>query len=224
MPNVRSVLNTDGADISDLINAAAVEQGLDPVWLLALVLAESGLNPRAERWGRETAEAQAAIERQDWPTLTGIIGRAWPDISFGYSQRIVLYHDYGDRSPSVNNCLAVRDHVFANPAEDIDAAAARLAAGIARSNDGSVLGGMIVYNAGRDRRDDPAWLASWAGNVAAYERALETAQGYADAGPTPEEEWQNVHDVLNGIAGQLASFSAQLADVRDIVQRLRGGV
>lgn len=177
-PPLRAVRNTDGDDIAPFVIAAADAAGLDPVALLALLRAESGLNPRAERWGRETAEAVAAIARQDWPALAGIIGRVWPDISFGYSQRIVLFHDQGDRSPTVANCLAVREHVFTHPEEDIRAAAQRLAAGFRRSLDGTPLGAMVVYNAGSDRRNDPAWLAAWAGNVASYQRALEWAEQF----------------------------------------------
>lgn len=158
--------------------AAADAAGIDPVAVLALLRAESGLNPKAERWGQETGAAVNAINRQDWPALAGIIGRAWPDVSFGYSQRIVLFHDQGDHSPSVANCLAVREYVFTHQTEDIRAAALRLAAGLGRSLDGTALGAMVVYNAGSDRRNDPAWLAQWAGNVASYRRALDWAEQF----------------------------------------------
>lgn len=223
MPNVANVINTRSEDISATINLAAKQCGLDAVHLLALLIAESGLNPHAERWGRETQAAKTALANEDWPLLMAIIGRAGADISFGYSQRIVQFHDYGDRSHSLNNVLAVRSHVFANPAADINAAAARLAAGIARSLDGSILGGMVVYNAGSDRRNDPAWLRLWAGNVASYERALEQAAAYAVTaapGPTREQEVQNLIDVVNGISRDLAEYSKQLADIRDIAARL----
>lgn len=158
--------------------AAADAAGIDPVALLALLRAESGLNPQAERWGRETAAAVRAIAGQDWPALAGIISRVWPDVSFGYSQRIVLFHDQGDRSPTVANCLAVREQVFTHQEEDIRAAAARLASAFGRSLDGTPLGAMVVYNAGSDRRNDPAWLAEWAGNVASYQRALDWAEQF----------------------------------------------
>jgi hypothetical protein len=39
--------------------------------------------------------------------------------------------------------------------------------------------------------------------------------------PTPAEEWQNVIDVVHGWSRQLAQASHELADVADIVKRLR---
>jgi hypothetical protein len=221
---VANIINTEGEDISLLINEAATANGLDPVHLLALIMAESGRtpNPKAERWGRETGVAQAAIAAGDTHTLMSIIGRAGADISFGYSQRIVMYHDQGDRSHSLNNVLAVRDYVFSHPEEDIMAAARRFSHGIQQSLDGTALGGLIVYNSGADRRNDPVWMKQWAGNVASYQRALEEAEQYAVVGPTPEEEWTNVYNVLFGISRELASFSKQLADVLEITKRLRG--
>lgn len=99
-------------------------------------------------------------------------------MSFGYSQCIVLYHYFGDHTATLENIEAVRDYVFSHPAEDIDEAASRLACGISRSLDGTALGGMIVYNAGSDRRDDPEWLKRWKGNVANYEAALAWAEQY----------------------------------------------
>jgi hypothetical protein len=221
---VANVINTRSEDIAATINLAAKQCDLDAVHLLALLIAESGLNPMAERWGRETLAAQAAIERGDWSLLMAIISRAWPDVSFGYSQRIVLYHEEGDRSPSLNNCLTVRQAVFANQAADINAAASRLAGCFGHMTcDGSILSAMTVYNAGSDRRNEPAWWALWKGNIASYERALEQASGYAvvaPPGPTREAEIENLINVVNGISGVLGDFSKQLADIRDIAARL----
>lgn len=111
--------------------------------------------------------------------LQALINEAWADVSFGYSQRIVLFHDTGDRSRSVENCLAVREHVFGDPDEDIDAATRRLAGCFQHATcDGTPLSAMIVYNAGSDRRSDPEWMERWRGNVASYQRALQQAEGY----------------------------------------------
>jgi hypothetical protein len=224
VPNVANVINTRSEDIAATINLAAKQTGLDPVHLLALLIAESGLNPHAERWGRETLAAKAAIERGDWSLLMAIISRAWPDISFGMSQRIVLFHEEGDRSPSLNNCLAVRQAVFANPAADINAAASRLAGCFGHMTcDGSILSAMTIYNAGTDRRNEPAWWALWKGNIASYERALEQAAGYAvvePPGPTREEEIANLLDVLNGWSENARQMHQELADVREIAERL----
>jgi hypothetical protein len=224
MPNVANVINTRSEDIAPIINLAAMQTGLDPVHLLALLIAESGLNPHAERWGRETLAAKAAIERGDWALLMAIISRAWPDISFGYSQRIVMFHEDGDRSPSINNVLAVRARVFGNPAADINAAGSRLAGCFGHMTcDGSILSALTVYNAGTDRRNDPAWWALWKGNIASYERALEQAASYAvvePPGPTRAEEIANLLDVLNGWSENARQMHQELADLREIAKRL----
>lgn len=181
--------NSDGEDISGIFDPAWQEAGIPRVLLLAGVLAESGLNPRAERWGRYTTAARTAIATGDSDWLASIISAAWPDISFGYSQRIVLYHDTGDRSPSVDNCLAVRAHVFDNPAEDLLAMANRLRACLDRAgavdlgkiNGDRELGALVIYNAGH--WPDPSseaeawWWESWAGNVASYATMLRRLRG-----------------------------------------------
>jgi LysM domain len=175
----RGIQNTLGQDIGPIINQAANAVGLDPSVLLALLKAESGLDSRAERWGTQTAEARAAIAQGNHAELERIIAETWPDISFGGSQRIVLFHDLGDRTPSVSNCLAVREAVFSDPASDIAAAARRLAGNFQHPTcDGSALSAMVVYNAGSDRRTDPEWKKAWAGNVANYAEALAWAKQF----------------------------------------------
>jgi hypothetical protein len=156
--------------------------GIPRVLLLAGELAESGLNLHAERWGRSTVSARSAIALQDWDWLQTIINAGWPDISFGYIQRIILYHDLGDRSATVANCLAVRQAVFSNPAEDLQAMARRLAVclQVARASNlltignDELLGALIVYNAGHwpDPAEEAWWWASWAGNVESYRSML----------------------------------------------------
>lgn len=205
--SVKPVQNTAGEDIAPTVNAAAAGAGVDAVHLLALLWAESGLNAHAERWGTVTAAAQESITAEDWDSLTHLIARAWPDISFGYSQRIVLFHDQGDRSPTTNNCLAVRQYVFNHPAEDIAAAAHRLADCFANVTcDGTPLSAMCVYNAGSDRRSDPGWLRLWGGNVASYQRALERAEAYRgedvdkDKIKAEMDRLWHVQELLDGIS------------------------
>lgn len=155
--------------------------------------------------------------------LQEIINDQWPDVSVGYSQRIILFHDEGDRTPSVQNVLNVIQHVFANPKQDIEAAAMRLAGCFQHPTcDGTIVSALTIFNSGSDRRDDPEWMRVWGRNIAAYEAALREAEKYAVPSLTPEQEWANIYDVLNGISGQLASFSQQLADVLTITKRLRG--
>ncbi|MCX6024041.1 MAG: hypothetical protein NTZ05_20380 [Chloroflexi bacterium] len=227
--SLRQVLDIEGGDITGMIEGSATTAGVDEAALLALLIAESALNPKAERWGRETGGAQNAIAMKDWDRLTGIIARTWPDISFGGSQRIVLYHELGDRSPSVNNVLAVRAAVFADPAGDILAAAKRLAGCIEGTADKTPLAGMVKYNSGGDNLHDADWLARWGGNVASYERALAEAETFRATGPTPDEEWLNALAVLNGwalrfpvLAAEVAQGSREIADVNAIIARLRG--
>lgn len=114
-----------------------------------------------------------------WQLLREIVEDADFDLSFGYSQRIIAYHELGDNTHSLENVLAVREAVFADPEADIEAAASRLAGCFRHEScDGSILSALVVFNAGSDRRKDPEWMARWAGNVAAYEDALEWAEQY----------------------------------------------
>jgi hypothetical protein len=180
----QSLVNIDGEEISPIFDPAWQAAGIPRVLLLAGVLAESALNPHAERWGRFTVNARAAIALQDWDWLQTVINAGWPDISFGYSQRIILYHDLGDRSATVANCMTVRAAVFADPVEDLQAMARRLAGclQVARASNlltignDELLGALIVYNAGH--WPDPAdpeeaqWWRAWAGNVENYRSML----------------------------------------------------
>lgn len=117
---------------------------------------------------------------QDWATLRGIIQRAGADISFGYGQHVILYHYFGNRQSTIENCLAVREHVFDNPEENLIDMCVRLSnnvnrvrndPGLARVNGDVYLGALIVYNAG-SLRTDQAWWNEWAGNVASYRAAI----------------------------------------------------
>ena len=185
---MKPVFNTLGEDISLQVMAAAVQARVDEYELLALLYAESGLNPYAERWGTWTTAAKENIEQGDRDNLLYVINQVWPDISFGYSQRIVLFHTLGDRNPTVENCLQVRSEVFADPVADMQAAAHRYWAYLRHETcDGTALSAMIVYNAGSDRRSDPDWNRMWSGNVANYQAALNWAEQYRDDESSPPE-------------------------------------
>jgi hypothetical protein len=60
---VANVINTEGVDISRLINEAAAANGLAPTHLLALIMAESGRtpNPKALRFGTRSEEAKECL-------------------------------------------------------------------------------------------------------------------------------------------------------------------
>ena len=184
---MKQVVDWEGVDITDIVENAASVVGLDPIALLALLKAESSLRRKAQRFGLVTNEF---LQRLMWyehgdhsqeAELQRLLNDAWPDVSFGFGQQIVLYHYAGDHSANLENVLAVRKEVFDHPEINIANAADRLASYIPRSLDGTVLGGMVVYNAGSDRRDDPVWMERWAGNVATYEEALEWAEGFRES-------------------------------------------
>lgn len=172
-------------DIRPALESAASAAGIPLQLALACALAESGLNPRAERWGGMTGQAQQAIAAGDNALLQAIIDETWPDISFGYSQKIVEFHYLGDHSQSVDNCLAVRAGVFADPDRNLVEMANQLAGCMATAQAGDLspvggdplLGALIVYNAGHLPAADSPWWGQWAGNVANYKAALDRAAG-----------------------------------------------
>ena len=209
---MRTVRDYEGVDITSLIELAATAAAVDPVHLLALLKAESGLNRKAQRvggyeinnefwkrflwWERGDASQGAELQR--------LLNDAWPDISFGFGQQIVLFHYAGDRSGTLENVLAVRDEVFKHPEANIADAASRFRNGIDRSLDGTALGGMVVYNAGSDRRNDAEWMERWAGNVASYQVALEWAEDFRTSND-PEPSLVEHLDQLWGVAQELRS-------------------
>lgn len=183
-PNLPQPLNNiDGEDIAPIFDPAWQAAGIPRVLALACVLAESGLNPHAERWGKHTTAARSAIQWGDHAWLQSIINAGWADISFGYAQRIVAYHYLGDRSATVDNCLAVRAAVFANPARALAEMCNDLATVCLPQISGvnlSIIGGdrdlgaLIVYNAGHwpDPLRESDWWVDWRGNVEHYMQTL----------------------------------------------------
>lgn len=183
-PRLRPIANADGLDIRDALTQAASSAGVPLALPLACAMAESNLTPRAERWGRRTQEARAALARGDREQLQNIIDATWPDVSFGYGQRIVKYHWVGDRSSSVENVLRVRQYVFEHPKEDLQHMARWLASTLATARrsdlrlvDGDeLLGALLVYNAGHFPRTGESYWQTHAGNVENYKRALRLAK------------------------------------------------
>lgn len=227
---MKEILNAEGLDITHDLVRASEQHGIDPVHLLALLFAESGgLNPRAERWGSWNLETVwDHINNHDWESLQEIINDAWPDISFGCSQHIVLFHYHGDRTKSWLNVLNVRSHVFANPIENIYEAAKKLSSCFSGSKDGSALGAMVVYNAGSDRRDDPVWMAAWQQNVRAYQRSLARAENYRDAGGDEDVNKAEISrslGVIWGIAELLEQLKSEYSkELKDAVIAIKAEV
>lgn len=141
--------------------------------------------------------------------LQEIINDAGLDVSFGMSQRILAYHDIGDRSITVDNAVYVRDWVFTHPGEDIYAAASRYANCLSRTQyydlsmvDGDpILGGLVIYNAGSLKPPGDPWWVRWQGNVNNYRWALQEAQNMID----PEfENWLELYRNAHGGHGPAA--------------------
>lgn len=116
--------------------------------------------------------------------LSAILARAGADISFGYGQQIVMYHYFGDRQATLNNVMSVREHVFANPLENLVDCGKRLVANLTRAtNDPSLprlnndpfLGALVIYNAGSIPTAE-SWWRTWAGNVESYRQTLVLAR------------------------------------------------
>lgn len=222
---MKAVYNIEGLDISGAVVKAALAHGADPAHLLALLKAESGLNPRAERWGSRTAVAKNLIASQRFGDLQSLINVVWPDISFGYGQHIILYHYFGTREPFVENVMAVRQRVFEYPEENIDEAAKRLKSCTWHSSyDGTILSAFVIYNAGSDRRNEAEWLASWSGNVASYERALQWAEDYREGIIMDIAAVQNAIDVLNGWVTRLEELADKQVIHPQITKEMRDSV
>lgn len=206
---MKQVIDREGNDITGMLVDAATAALVDPVHLVALLQAESALYRKAERYGMRTNEFLQHLmwyqhgDHSQEAALQNILYDVWPDVSFSYGQQIVLFHYYGDRTSELQNVLTVRDMVFQNPYTNIADAAMRFASGIERSLDGTPLGGMVVYNAGSDKRNDPAWMSQYGGNVVAYERALAWAEQYRDDVAPPTPDVVEHLDQLWGVANEL---------------------
>lgn len=111
-------------------------------------MAESGLNPRAERWG------------------------VWPDVSFGLTQITVALageFGYGDGSGTPANCASVRAALFDRETALEVGAAYLYGCLITAGHDW--LGALRVYNGGSWALTDE-YAERYPGNLASYERAL----------------------------------------------------
>jgi len=129
------------------------QYNVDVLLFLATLMAESGLNPKAERFGFETLNAQQAINAGDWVALQAIIDRTKPDISFGYTQLIVgtaAGYGIGNGQHTVENVLDVRDRLF-NRHASLDLGAQHLLRNMASPSDWGDdwrLQTLIAYNSG----------------------------------------------------------------------------
>lgn len=227
---MKKVLDVFNTDISEIVSRAAKEAGIDEILLLATMKSEGGLNPNAERWGdyQNTKIAKEAISRGDFATVEKCINasktKSVYDISFGDMQQIIDYHYFGDRTASVENVLAVRDHVFNNRYENILEGAKRLANNLNRAkseSDGTNLAALIIYNGGSDYRSDAAMSKLYAGNIATYTMNLNWAEQFReykiDITLTPEFERNNALDVIWGYSNEAATLKTQVEQLAYII-------
>ncbi len=134
--------------------------------MLTTAIAESQLNPYAERYG------------------------VWPDVSFGLSQRILAYHWAGNGQNTLQNIAAVRAAVFANPTLDLYHMGYKLLTNIwtvREEKDLRRVGGdrqlatLVVYNRGHFPAYASTYWTVYAGNVRRYKEAQLTARQMLEA-------------------------------------------
>jgi hypothetical protein len=176
------VTATNGLDITGWISAAVFTADITWRLILGVIGAEADWNLTAERWGSRTQEALVALEANDRAKLRHIIASEWPDISFGPSQHTVESHYWGDNSRDLDNVLAVRAYVFANPDKDILAMAKNLAwrkavilesgRDLSRVNGDVDLATAVSYNRGSYPGNRHSYWVYYAENVARYQASF----------------------------------------------------
>jgi len=180
-------------DILPMLLAAIVGTGVPVDTLYAGMIAESELEPRAERWGRQTETALSYIQADDMQALQWLLDSVWPDVSFGYSQRIVKYHWAGDKTQTVKNVMAVRQAVFDDPEKDLRQMALHLdwcrtqteKRPLDRVNGDRELGALVCYNAGHYPSLHSNWWTTYGAHVSRYQAALDQARTELAEPPIP---------------------------------------
>jgi len=180
-------------DILALLLAAIVGTSVSLENLYAGVIAESEVNQYAERWGTQTRQALSYLEAGDMRSLQRVIDSQWPDISFSYSQAIVLYHRLGNHEATVENVLAVRTQSFADPAENLRHMAEKLDSCLAqasgrpldRVNGDRELAALVCYNAGHYPSLHSYWWTTYGSHVSRYQAALHRARTELAEPPIP---------------------------------------
>jgi hypothetical protein len=107
---------------------AAKSVSIPPVLMLALGIAESNLNPLAERWGnrQNTDAAMAALAAGDLEALDQCRVQAGNDVSFGAWQQTWRWSEEYDGTQDINQILAMREKYF-DPVYAASVAATRIA-------------------------------------------------------------------------------------------------
>lgn len=199
-PPAPVVLDASNVDIGPAIASIADRYGLPPWALHGCLIAESGMNPRAERWAdrstrgreltaridRDPGDEAAYNELQRLMDDLKLRGQHF-DCSWGYSQLIWSTaggYGIGDGQYTLANLLDVRRQLF-DRATSIDLGARHLALCYQRVRDelGDVgdeietaINSLAVYNSGSVRRPNDSYWTVYAANVASYRRAIGQAR------------------------------------------------
>jgi hypothetical protein len=113
--------------------------------------------------------------RQAWAAL---MAKAWPDVSFGVSQQIVLYAPVGDRTSSFENVMVVREWL-SNPANALPLMVSKLGqfydvfTGQGYGEEEAIFRSLYRYNTGNVNGAPPS--GEYAGNVGNYRSAYNAA-------------------------------------------------
>lgn len=166
MPVANVVTVDTGEGLDDLLNSAGNEYGFDPVALVGLLIAESGLRATAAREG------------------------VWPDVSYGISQVAVAWAEIPGLARSGDGTAldtaanrAVARSFFFNAGNAIGYTVPRFAA-YWRQGGGDALRACELWNAPGLDWDNPD--PQHAANRDAYAAALAEAEAYrVDDGPAP---------------------------------------
>jgi hypothetical protein len=139
-----------------LVEAKCAEYGL-PLWYgLGMLMAESGLNAEAERWG------------------------VWPDVSFGLGQMTVQTaegYGIGNGQDTPANRAYVRD-VLLDRETNVDVCFRHLAGCLETAKawgyegEEMYLQGLIAYNSGSPKPEGNWWWEKWGHNVETYRAGL----------------------------------------------------
>jgi hypothetical protein len=192
------MLINDRALVLAELSRGAARWGLPPRLPLACAIAESGLEPEAERWGDRTGDARAAFLAADWSGLAGVMvdlqvrGLQF-DISFGLGQQSWRYAAESDGTYTTENLGRVREFYCSEPYRAVDVMCRNLRAKLSidcppprRASDEDVLRALYRYNwpGGGGQPASSGVAASYRGGLAAAERILGM--------PTAAEPWATI--------------------------------
>jgi N-acetyl-anhydromuramyl-L-alanine amidase AmpD len=172
----RVIAQDTGQDLAELFNAEAAHVGVPAELLVALAIAETELCVSAERWGRHTVAARAALAADDRAALAALLATIEAetpgDVSFGLFQQTVRWADEGDHTGSLENIFAIRE-LYEDPRHATAVAARKL--GVYWRKYGDPLEALCRYN-------KPSLPGSQSPHRQRYRESLERARAYIAQG------------------------------------------